>query len=160
MTNTINPQGLSLDMEQAPPAVPCITFINWSGDVTITWKPEREAEIREVVEQMMAKKFRFFIIKPRLLRFGSKQVPLTSVDQLKSAKGLVVPDEALSAFAQGSRSFKGVQDDIVAAAIANGAAHSVRIADDSRDCTQIGLAITADQVLQSQTLAVRPVVGG
>lgn len=143
-------------------SIPSITFMNWSGDVTISWTPEREEEIVTLVEKMMKDHgYRFFIIKPRFLCFGSKQVPLTNVQQLRGSKGLVAPDETATALINASGAAgKGISDDAVRDTINAGAASTVRPASGNNNSTAVRLATSAREVIQHQTMAVRVVTGG
>lgn len=134
--------------------VPSITFLNWSGDVTITWDAQNAEAIKKLVEQKMKETYNFFIITPRCLGFlGNKKVPLRNLDDLAKAKGLVVPDATAAEF------MKSVRDADVAQALHQGQAVPAK-APKTVEHVTIRRAQSASEVLSNQTVAVKPVVGG
>lgn len=147
--------------------IPCITFLNGSGDVTITWTPQNKEAVIELVKEKLKQRYSFFVIKPRLLCFGSKRVPLTSIDQLRDGvKGLVIPDEvvadamtAMQHAAPKPVSIMGVVDKEVTNALSAGEVCSVR---QLTDCEAEGTMFCKDPevIATSQTIAVRPITGG
>lgn len=134
--------------------VPSITFLNWSGDVTITWDAQNAEAIKKLVEQKMKENYSFFILKPRCLSFlGNKKVPLRNSNDLANAKGLVVPDATAAEF------MKSVRDEDVAQALHKGQAVPAK-APKAVEHATVRRAKSASEVLSNQTVAVRPVVAG
>lgn len=134
--------------------VPSITFLNWSGDVTITWDEQNKDAILKLVEEKLKQRYHFFIIKPRILSFlGDKKVKLRDAKDLLTAKGLVVPDATAAEF------MKSVRDADVAQSLADGTAMPAK-APKSVEHVAVRRATTAMEVLSHQTMAVKPVTGG
>lgn len=135
---------------------PAITFLNMTGDVTISWDASNQEAILALVEEKMKEKFTFFIIKPRFLSFlGKKKVRATSIRQIAEAGAAVVADEDF----QRMMGRLKLHDDALEAAVAAGKAHLTK-SDVPVERAMIRPARTAQEVMQNQTIAVRRVVGG
>lgn len=136
---------------------PAITFLNMTGDVTISWDDSTADAILALVEEKMKKeKVTFFIIKPRFLAFlGKKKVPATNIRQIAEAGSAVVDDEDFKRMMGRLR----LHDQALEAAVAAGMAHLTR-SDTPVDRDAVRPARTAQEVMQNQTIAVRRVVGG
>lgn len=136
---------------------PAITFLNMTGDVTISWDASNEATILALVEEKMKKEnVTFFIIKPRFLSFlGKKKVRATSIKQIAEAGSAVVDDEDF----QRMMGRLKLHDQALEAAVAAGQAHLTR-SDVPVDRASVRPARTPQEVVQNQTIAVRRVVGG
>ncbi len=133
---------------------PAITWLNMSGDVTITWDAENRERVLELVRAKMAEGYAFFVITPRLLPFlGNKKTLLTDPGQLDRVKAVVVPDDQVESLVA------RLGDKDVARAVAAGAAHIGR-APRAANATAARRARNAEEVVRRQTVAVRPVVGG
>lgn len=133
---------------------PAITFLNMTGDITITWYAANEERIKALVEQKMAEGFSFFVLTPRLLPiFGKKKAKLTSAHQLNKAVGVVVPDDQAAAIV-------GHLGDAEVDAVVRSGAARVAPAPAGRKHDTVRRASSANEVLNSQTVAVRPLVGG
>ena len=136
---------------------PAITFLNMTGDVTISWDASNEATILALVEEKMKKEnVTFFIIKPRFLSFlGKKKVRATSIKQIAEAGSAVVDDEDF----QRMMGRLKLHDQALEAAVAAGQAHLTR-SNVPVDRASVRPARTPQEVVQNQTIAVRRVVGG
>jgi ribosomal protein L12E/L44/L45/RPP1/RPP2 len=132
---------------------PGITFLNMSGDVTITWDDSNCAHVQELVKRKMAEGYSFFILQPRMLSIlGNKKVKLTDEAQLDKAVGVVVPDEAVNAIVS------NLGDPDLEEAVKKGQARLARAP--KGDKNTIRRASSAEEVLRHQSVAVRPIVGG
>jgi hypothetical protein len=132
-----------------------ITFLNMSGDVTITWDASNEAEILELVRQKMAQGYSFFILKKRSLGpipLPAKKVEATSIAQVAQAGHAVLRDKEVTRMVKTS-----LGDDAVDRAVQNG---SARLTQGRADLATSHRAQDAQEVLRSQSVAIRPVVGG
>lgn len=130
---------------------PSITWLNMSGDVTITWDASNIDSVRALVEKKMAEGYSFFIIKPRMLKLlGNKKVALRNTRDLEGATGLVVPDSVMASMVE------ALGDPDVTWTVAQGGA---RLASAPRGETA-RRATSAAEVLANQSVAVRRVVGG
>jgi hypothetical protein len=136
---------------------PAITFLNMTGDITISWDASNADAILALVEEKMKKEnVTFFIIKPRFLSFlGKKKVAATSIKQIAEAGATVVADEDFHRMMGRLK----LHDQALEAAVAAGKAHLTR-SDVPVDRAAIRPAKSAQEVLQNQTIAVRRVVGG
>ena len=133
-----------------------ITWLNMTGDITITWDDESKDHILELVRQKMAQGYSFFVITPRSLPvLGTKKVKLTSEDQLDKATGVVVPDSQARAMLA---KIGSLDDNEVRAAVQKGKARLTLVPKGEHQTTH--RAKTAEEVVKSQSVAVRPVVGG
>ncbi|HDR9103603.1 TPA: hypothetical protein QDB04_000323 [Burkholderia vietnamiensis] len=123
-------------------AQPSITFLNMTGDVTITWDATNEAAVLALIEEKMKAGYSFFILKKVAFGLlGSRKVPAKSMAEVARA-GAVVVDDA------------GVE-----AALSAG---NVRLADVPKAATldTVRRARSAHEVVRHNTVAVRRVVGG
>lgn len=141
-------------IESSEALVPAITWLNMSGDVTITWDEGNQEVVRELVKEKMAQGYSFFILKPRKLKvLGNKKVALTHISQLENAKGVVVPDSVVTSLVD------RLGDAEVESVVKSGKAHMAQ-APRSASLDTTRRARTADEVVNSQAVAVRPIVGG
>lgn len=133
-----------------------ITFLNMTGDITIAWDDTNREQMLALVQEKMAKGYSFFIVQPRFLGlFGTKKVPLESIDQARKAGAVVVEDAEALAMLKKAK----LDDSILEQAVADGSAKLVRGGRTSHIQTK-GRAVTAEEVVRHQTVAVRPIVGG
>jgi hypothetical protein len=133
---------------------PAITFLNMTGDITITWDEKNKAAILDLVRQKMDEGFTFFILKPRFFGLlGQKQVEAGSIADVAKAGSVTVSDKDFSGL------MAKVHDPAVEAAINSGKANLVRSTVDSVLDT-VKRALSPEDVLGAQTVAVRRVVGG
>lgn len=136
---------------------PSITWLNMSGDVTIIWDDTTRAGIIELVKQKMAEGYHFFVVTPRFLPIlGNKKELLTKASQLKDAVGVGMYDnQALAHFA---RLTGKLNDKDVEAALGN---PGVKLANPPKaTLNTVKRATSPEEVVRSQSLAVRAVVGG
>ncbi|KVP39462.1 hypothetical protein [Burkholderia ubonensis] len=135
---------------------PAITFLNMTGDITISWDASNEAAMLALVEQKMKEGFSFFIMKPRFLSIlGKKKVRANSLEEVAAAGAAVVDD---ADFHRMMARLK-LHDQAVEAAVASGQAQLTK-SDGQVDRDTIRRAKTPAEVVRHQTLAVRPIVGG
>lgn len=137
------------------PITPSITFLNLSGDVTITWDKSNEAQILGLIEEKMRQGFSFFILKPRAMGLlPSKKVRAKSMSQVARAGGVSIADADVQKILS-SR----VHDQDVQNAVESGVAR-LRRPQDSASYDTERRATSAREILHQQSVAVRPVVGG
>lgn len=146
-------QNEALEEKGVTPLAPSITWLNWSGDVTITWDENSRESIEHLVEQKMAEGYSFFILKPRMLSFlGDKRIKVKGLGDLKQAKGLVLTDEQVRNLAE------SVGDPEVAQVLAKSQATLVKAPEGTQQTVR--RATTVREITQHQTIAVRPIAGG
>lgn len=135
---------------------PAITFLNMTGDVTISWDASNEATMLALVEQKMKEGYSFFVLKPRFLSIlGKKKVRATSLKEVAEAGSAVVDD---AEFHRMMAKLK-LHDPAVEAAVASGKA-SITKSEGAVDRDTIRRAKDPQEVVRQQTVAVRPIVGG
>lgn len=131
-----------------------ITWLNMSGDVTITWDDTNKEAIIALVREKMAQGYSFFILKPRALKvFGNSKKRLTDPAQLDTACGVVVPDSQVQAIVD------GLGDKEVQATVRGGSAR-LASAPNVVSLDTVRRAKSAEDVVKHQSVAVRPLVGG
>jgi len=134
---------------------PAITWLNMSGDVTITWDKADEAAMLALIEKKMSEGYSFFLSQPRFFGLlGSRKVPLKSIDQAQAA-GKVLADDRLVGHA-----VSRICDPEVEAVLRENKARLVESTKNSGAVQTTRRAVSAAEVLQNQSVAIRPVVGG
>lgn len=136
-----------------PAHAPAITWLNMTGDVTITWDKHNEAAILALIEAKMADGFSFFIVKPRFFGLlGTKKVSVSSIAEIRKAGKVVATDDSIAA------SVLKLDDAAVESVVKKG--HATLLKGTSVPKETVRRAKTAAEVLQHQTVAIRPIVGG
>lgn len=133
---------------------PSVTFLNMSGDSTLTWDKSNEDVMLALIEKKMAEGYTFFILKPRaggLL--GNSKKPLTDISQARKAGSVTVPD----ALARNIALKLGDKD--VNAVVEAGHASILSTAKNATMDT-VRRAHSAVEAIAHQTVATRPIAGG
>lgn len=160
---------------------PSITFLDGSGDVTLTWDEDSEATILKFVEEKMRQGIAFFILEQRKLGpipLGTKKVNVSSVEQAKAAGAVSLTDDEARK-AMGLRpnltvvngnpqkasvtqlpKVKALVDDKYVGNLVNSGQARITQTPHQVQTTTVGTAKTAQEAVQSRTIAVRKVVGG
>lgn len=139
-------------LNQASASVmPAITWLNMSGDVTITWDESNREAIIALVAQKMKDGYSFFILEPRALGLGTKKTALKKPSQLNKAVGIVVPEAQVASIVGdlGDPDVEKVVNDKVAELTPGPAQLEAR-----------GRAETPEEVVSTHTVATPPVWGG
>lgn len=127
-----------------------MTLLNGTGDTTIAWTKESDAEIRTYIDEKLAQGYSFFALEnPSLLgrMFGRKPslFALQDVNQLKDREIRLDDNQAEALFRQGKVSVvRGSREDI-------GSSEPVATA---------GRLRTVDAIVSTRSIAVRPMAGG
>lgn len=117
-----------------------ITFLDQSGDTTIVWDSDTEEKILKLIEAKMAQGYVFYLVKKVPLLNVSRRIATKSMKQIKEAGSVILKDAELE------RLFLGGD-----------------IGTTSRPSTMIDTvkkASNANEVVVSQSVAVRPTRGG
>lgn len=134
---------------------PAITFLNLTGDVTITWDEQNKDAILELVRAKMQEGFTFFILKPVLFGIlGTQKVRAKSLAEIKAAGSAVIDDKEFS------RIMARLHDPAVESAVHKGHASLARSAEAVTSIDTARKAKTAEDVVAHQTVAIRRVVAG
>lgn len=140
---------------------PCITWLNMTGDITITWDKAHEAEVLKLIEQKMKENYHFFVLKPRFLPFlPKKKVAVTSADQLVGANSVTLVEEgaAKALDALGKEIAPQLDDAELEAGVRAGKLSLLKGGKSSVVTSH--RTSNPEEILRSQTVAVRAVVGG
>jgi hypothetical protein len=141
-------------MNEQDPIAPSITFLNSTGDITVTWEKDKEPEMLALIDQKMKAGYTFFILKPRLGGLlGHKRVVAETIADVKKAGSVIAPD------ALGKSIVMNLGDAEVSAAVAAGHA-TVMSAARGASMDTVRRAASAAEVAKSQTVAIRPITGG
>jgi ribosomal protein L12E/L44/L45/RPP1/RPP2 len=133
---------------------PSCTFLNSTGDITISWGKDQEAEMLALIEKKMQESFTFFILKPRLGGLlGNKKVEAQSIDQVRKAGSVVVPDALAKSVVM------SLGDPDISSAVSAGQA-TVVSSEKKTTMETVRRAATAADVVKNQSIAVRPIAGG
>lgn len=131
-----------------------ITFLNFSGDVTITWTKESEKQVLALIEKKMKEGVSFFITKSGPFGLFSRDVKASSVKEIKKAGNARLTD------AQVRQMTQSIDDGDVAALVGTGHAQLSKPGA-SKGTSDAIRARTAQEVVQAkQSVAVRPLAGG
>jgi hypothetical protein len=146
--------GLHGDDEQSV-LEPSITFLNMSGDVTITWDDQNKADVEALVARKMAEGYSFFIVKPVGTRGRAPKlkeasqlegIPTRALKMHNEFKGQSLSDEELvKALTSGVISIERKPETVPAKSVGQQAARR---------------ASTAREVVEAQSVAVKPITGG
>jgi hypothetical protein len=133
---------------------PSITFMNSTGDITISWEKDKEEEMLALVQAKLDQGYTFFLLKPRaggLL--GTKKVPVESIEEIRAAGSFVAPDALAKAVVM------NLGDDVVSKAVQNGNAHVTAIGKNT-SMESVGSTRNAQEVVRSNSVAIKPISGG
>lgn len=130
-----------------------ITFLNMTGDITITWDDSNKEKVLALIRKKMSDGYNFFTTK-RVPIIGVERKVRVSNKNIDSIEKLVIPDNEFD------KLVAGMNDSEVAALVHSGEARMAKRTDDKRSREAIKRLDKAEEVLKNQSLAVRPIVGG
>ena len=134
---------------------PCVTFLNMSGDITITWDEQNRDKILELVRKKMAEGYVFFTTRKVPLLRLHREVKVTEKN-IDSITSLVVSDADFDKFTQAV----SAADAEVGAEVAAGHAHLSKREKNNKALEAVERLKKAEDVVDRQTIAVRPYAGG
>ena len=152
--NAIVPQIEEHDEDDRP----SLTFMNFSGDITVTWEESQHEMMKKLIEKKIAEGYTFFILKNRTSKImnklvGKKTVKLEKPEDLDGAESLTIPTGAVKDFVA------ALDDPSVAEAILKGTAKLSKPA--KREKTGKAVASKdAEEIARSKAVVARPVTGG
>ncbi len=130
-----------------------ITFLNMTGDITITWTEENRERILELVRQKMKDGYNFFTTK-RVPLIGVTRKVRVSNKNIDGLESLVIPD------AEFEKLVAGMDDKEVAEVFQQGHAGLAKRKAAGRAFDAMRRLDKAEDVVKEQSLAVRPISGG
>lgn len=128
------------------------TFLNMTGDITIVWDDDNREKILAMIRKKMDEGFVFFTTKKFLFNKLSRRVKVTKKN-LKDVEELIIPD------AQFDKMVQDMADRDVAELISSEAACLAK-RKGSKDLTAMTRAKNPEDVINRDSLAVRPIRGG
>lgn len=132
---------------------PSITFLNMSGDVTITWDEHNKDQILDLIRKKMSEGYTFFITKKVPLIPLHRKVKV-GLDDLESIDHVILTDE------QFSKIMEGVNDKDVASVVSSGVASLTKRSESPEESDGPRKSIDPREVLEANSVALRPIRGG
>ena len=129
-----------------------ITFLNRTGDITLTWDETNRDKMIELVKKKMDEGFVFFTTKkvPLLEIYRKVKVTKRNIEKIDT---LVIPDDEFD------KMVKGMDDADIAQCVASGSARVAKRAGKSNIDTVKRLK-SPEEVVENNSLALRPIAGG
>ena len=104
------------------------------GDISLKWDPENDDKVLPIIQKLLDKQVRFFVLKKK-----DKLIPVEKVSQTADVRKVVIPDESLQdLFADGLLTIGGLL-----------------LGEPTGE-----IAKTPQQVAENDTVAVQPAAGG
>ena len=131
-----------------------ITFLNLTGDVTITWDDENDEKIKTLVRKKMDEGYTFFTMRKVVIDAIQikRKVGVKGIDTLKS---LIIDDETFD------KMVEGLDDRDLADVLRLQTGQLAKRRGESREFTAQKRARSADEVIEAkQAVALRPIYGG
>ena len=142
------------ELEQDADETRCITWLNLSGDVTLTWQEQNDERVKELVRKKMAEGFSFFTMRKVV-------VDTVKVKRKIGVKGVDTIDNLVIADDTFEKMVKGLDDRDLANALKVGTATLAKRRDSSRNHGTVKRLNSPEEVIKAkQALAMRPIVGG
>ena len=131
----------------------CITFLNMCGDITITWDESNKEKIIAMVRQKMAEGYSFFTTKKVPLLPLYRKVKVKS-DNLDSLNSVVIDD------AEFERLTKSMDDRDLSKGLVEGELLLAKRSESKSDYKDARRITDPEEVVENQSVAMRPLVGG
>ena len=132
-----------------------ITFLNMTGDVTITWDESNDAKIKELVAKKIKEGYSFFSMKKVVIDSVKvrRKVGAKGIDKLDN---LIIDDETFE------KLVKGIDDRDLADTLRLGAGSLSKRRDQAKGKFEGGKRLKdVDEVIKAkQALALKPIRGG
>ena len=146
--------GEAVELEQEEEEIiPCLTFLNMTGDISISWSDENRESILELVRKKMADGYIFFTVK-KVPIIGTERKVRVSKKNIDSIDKLIIPDAEFEKMAA------GMNDKDIAFLVHGGKAKLGKRKDKAKMFDTIKRINKAEEVLEEQTVAIRPLAGG
>lgn len=132
----------------------CLTLLNRSGDITITWDSQNDEKIKELVRKKMAEGYTFFTMRKVVIDAiqVKRKVGAKGVDSLTS---LIIDDETFE------KMVAGMDDRDLADTLRLQSGKLAKRREQSKELVAQKRAKTPEEVIEAkQCLGVRPVLGG
>lgn len=131
-----------------------ITFLNMTGDITVTWDDQNAEKIKALIRKKMEEGYVFFTMRKVVIEAIQirRKVGLRGLDTLKS----VIIDDATF-----EKMIEGMDDSDVAGLVKSGAGQLAKRKGSKATLEAVKKVTTPEEVVKSkQAVAVRPIRGG
>lgn len=132
---------------------PSLTFLNGSGDITITWDDHNKEQIIDMIKKKMAEGYTFFITKKVPIINLYRKVKVTEAN-LEKCDHVVIDDNAFE------KMVNSVDDRDVADQVRSGNANFARHNLFGKEKVEPVIERDPCKVANSKALAVRKIAGG
>jgi hypothetical protein len=132
---------------------PSITFLNRSGDITITWDEQNKEQIIEMIKKKMSEGYTFFTTKKIPLVKLYRKVKVTE-QNLEACESVVIDDAAFE------KMVKSIDDRDVAEQVRSGRADFARHNLFGKETVEAKIERDPAKVADSKAVAVRKIAGG
>jgi hypothetical protein len=123
-----------------------LTILNERGDTTITWEPDKDAEMEELIAQKMAAGVHFYTVvvrKPGQRGRTAKPKEVTDAKEASKYRALSIPDADFSAFVLEGKGSAVASSEVVGSQVET-----------------VARAKTPKEAASGHTVAVKPRRGG
>ena len=148
-------QPMTIDVHSIalqPTHVGSCTFLNMSGDITIVWDESNREQVLEVIKKKMKEGYHFFTTKRFLFDKLSRRVAVTNKN-LGEVESLVITDEEFE------RMVDQMNDSDVAALVRDSNVAMTKRRG-KKDLAAMARLTKPEDVIERDSLAVRPIAGG
>jgi len=132
---------------------PSITFLNGSGDITITWDEHNKEQIIDMIKKKMAEGYTFFTTKkiPLVKLYRKVKVNEANLDKCES---VIIDDDAFE------KMVESTHDRDVAEQVRSGNANFARHNLFGKEQVMPVIERDPRKIVESKALAVRKIAGG
>lgn len=131
------------------------TFLNMTGDITIVWDEQNREKILEVIRRKMAEGYVFFTTKKYLFGTITRKAQVSKRDLNRGTiNEIIITDE------QFDKMVADMDDPDVAELVRSDAARMAKRQGSKKALDLVKRAKSAEEVIEGDSVAVRPVRGG
>lgn len=147
------PKPLNIELPANAPFIPCITWMNMSGDITIAWDETNREKMLEIIRAKMSEGYNFFTVK-KVPLIGIERKVRVSKKNIEGLQMLVIPDKEFE------KLVAGMNDKDVATLFHKGEVELAKRTDDPASRKMLKRLEKPEDVVKEQAVAFRRVVGG
>lgn len=142
----------SMNVETEAAFEPSITLLNRSGDITISWDDEDQAKVEDLVKRKMKEGYSFFIVREAGMRGAAPRLkPQDELNNRAPNNKLQVSNTVGSEQLDDADLMIALQDRVIRFSRSQKTGVAKKT---------VRRAVTAKEVVGSQSVAIKPIVGG
>ena len=149
---TIDPSSIAYTQTPEPSHLGSCTFLNLSGDITIVWDENNREQVLAVIRKKMKEGYNFFTTKRFLFDKLSRRVKVTT-GNVGEVESLVITDEEFE------RMVEQMNDADVATLVRDSNVAMTKRRG-KKDLAALARLTEPEDIIKSDSLAVRPIAGG